>query len=116
MADFKKSARLLKKTDYDSVFSKSVKVIDSNFVILFQKTSFTSARLGMVISKKVDKRAVERNRIKRIVREVFREQKHQVCCDYVVIGRYNISKEQNSALFKSLAELFTKAQKRLKTT
>lgn len=45
-------------------------------------------RLGLAVSRKVDRRAVGRNRIKRIVREAFREQRSQLAdADYVIVAR-----------------------------
>ena len=115
MADFNKQSRLLKKSDYDVVFKKSVKVSNAHFLILIQKTSNQRSRLGLIISKKVDKRAVQRNRIKRIIRESFRNFEHFESCDYVVLGRPNLSKMKNSDLFTSLNNLWKNAQNKILT-
>ena len=46
------------------------------------------ARLGLAISKRVSKRAVERNRIKRLVRESFRRIRRQLpAIDVMVMAR-----------------------------
>lgn len=46
------------------------------------------ARLGLAISKRVSKRAVERNRIKRLLRESFRRVRHQLPpVDLMVMAR-----------------------------
>ena len=46
------------------------------------------ARLGLAISKRVSKRAVERNRIKRLLRESFRRVRHQLpAVDLMVMAR-----------------------------
>ena len=46
------------------------------------------ARLGMAVSRKVDKRAVGRNRIKRVLRETFRHLPPDLAGgDYVVVAR-----------------------------
>jgi ribonuclease P protein component len=115
LADFNKHARLLKKAEFDKVFKKSVKVSNSHFLILIQKTSNQQSRLGLVISKKIDKRAVQRNRVKRIIRESFRNFEHIENCDYVVLGRPNISNFNNSELFKSLNFLWINAQNKIRT-
>lgn len=115
MADFNKQSRLLKKSDFDIVFKKSVKVSNAHFLILIQKTSNQHSRLGLVISKKVDKTAVQRNRVKRIIRESFRNYEHLVSCDYVVLGRPNLSKINNSDLFNSLNILWKNAQNKIRT-
>ncbi|HHL31203.1 MAG TPA: ribonuclease P protein component, partial [Oceanospirillales bacterium] len=71
------------------------------------------SRLGLVISKKVDKRAVQRNRIKRISRETFRNTKFASSCDFVVLARPNITRLANKELFNSLDQLWNKAQSRI---
>ena len=49
-------------------------------------------RLGITVSTKIDKRAVIRNRIKRLVREVFRKNLSRFeGFDIVVIARKNAS-------------------------
>ena len=114
MAGLPKQARLLKKADYNSVFSKSVKVSNALFLILIHKTSNNHSRLGLVISKKVDKRAVQRNRIKRIIRESFRHTVFEETCDFVILARPNTSKFNNKTLFDSLTNLWKKAQSKTK--
>ena len=46
------------------------------------------ARLGLAISKRVSKRAVDRNRLKRLVRESFRRIRHELPhVDVLVMAR-----------------------------
>ena len=120
MAGLPKQARLLNKKDYNSVFSKSVKVSNSLFLILIHKTTNPYSRLGLVISKKVDKRAVQRNRIKRIVRESFRESiKNKIFvqnCDYVILARSKAVSCFNKDLFLSLDVLWKQSQSKIKSS
>ena len=114
MAGLPKQARLLTKADYNSVFSKSVKVSNALFLILIHKTSNTHSRLGLVISKKVDKRAVQRNRIKRISRESFRNYVFESPCDFVILARTKITLLPNDKIFNSLNDLWTQADSKIK--
>lgn len=114
MAGLPKNARLLNKADYDVVFSKSVKVSNSLFLILIHKNSYPYSRLGLVISKKVDKRAVQRNRIKRIVRETFRNADFEVHCDYAVLARGKITSLTNKEIFESINSLWIQSQSKVK--
>ena len=114
MADFPKEFRLLNQADYNSVFTKSVKVSDSLFLILIHKTSKKHSRLGLVISKKVDKRAVQRNRIKRICRESFRSHEFSINCDFVVLARAKAVTLQNKEIFSALDLLWAKAEAKVK--
>ncbi len=72
MTAFNKHRRLLKAHDFVSVFKSKPVVSNDRFFRVLAKKTAAQTRLGLVVSKKVDKRAVERNRIKRMVREVFR--------------------------------------------
>ena len=46
------------------------------------------ARLGMAVSRKVDKRAVERNRLRRLSREWFRQRRRRFAPgDFIVTGK-----------------------------
>ena len=114
MAGLPKSVRLLNKADYNAVFSKSVKVSNSLFLILIHKNSTQYSRLGLVISKKVDKRAVQRNRIKRIVRESFRNTDFETQCDFAVLARGKVTSLANKDIFESIDKLWIQAQSKVK--
>ena len=114
MADFPKKMRLLTKADFNQVFNKSVKVSNSLFLILIHKNSKSHARLGLVISKKVDKRAVVRNRIKRLVRESFRNYEFSQNCDFVVLARAKAKEHKNQALLANLNNLWSQAENKIK--
>jgi len=115
LAGLPKQARLLSKADYNSVFSKSVKVSNALFLILIHKTSKIQPRLGLVISKKVDKRAVQRNRIKRITRESFRNYTFESNCDFVILARPIVAKLSNKEVFNALNKLWAQADNKIKT-
>ena len=62
-------------------------------------------RLGMVIAKKNIPRAVDRNKIKRVMREVFRNHPSfpiDICLDIVLLVRGRISKNDNGSLYQRL--------------
>lgn len=69
MPKFPKTARLLKKSDFR--FRPYRRYFTDRFSFYFKKEG--QGRLGISISKKVLKRATDRNRIKRLLREVYRE-------------------------------------------
>ena len=114
MAGLPKNARLLNKTDYNGVFNKSVKVSNSLFLILIHKSSKSQSRLGLVISKKVDKRAVQRNRIKRIARESFRAHVFKDTCDFVILARSKAVNQTNKQLFIAINDLWDQAKIKIK--
>lgn len=71
------------------------------------------ARLGLAIAKKQVRRAVDRNRIKRIVRESFRHHQQQLASvDYVVMARRDTAAASNAELFVSLQHHWKRLIKR----
>lgn len=71
------------------------------------------ARLGLTISRKVSKKAVQRNRIKRVVREYFR--KNQVVksgIDVVFTAFPGCAELTNEALNQALDSLWQRAAQR----
>lgn len=113
---FPRQVRLLNAGDYQSVFNDtSSKVFAGEFLLLARKQA-TPARLGLIVSKKSDKRAVGRNRIKRVVRDSFRH--HQELLnglEIVFLARHGIREIENDELHKRLEkawkQLAKKAQK-----
>lgn len=79
-------------------------------MILVSPSQREESRLGLAIAKKRAKRAVDRNRLKRIVRETFRHSKAQlVGTDIVVMNRDHTHRASNIELRESLVRLFEKA-------
>jgi ribonuclease P protein component len=86
MFEFPKHNRLLTRSDFDQTIEAGSKAISSRLVIVARQTG-SPARLGLVVSKKVGK-SVERNRVKRLVRESFRHKAGTLTgWDLVVIAR-----------------------------
>ncbi len=65
------------------------------------------ARLGLAVSRKVSPRAVVRNRIKRLIRESFRQSKQKLGgLDIVIVARPQASKADVTDMGKSLQILW----------
>jgi len=70
-----------------------------------------AGRLGLAISKKSCRLAVQRNRLKRVVRESFRLHKEALSgLDVVVMSRPTASRASNRTLFDSLARHWQKCR------
>jgi len=67
-----KKNRLKKKQDFEAVFKKSRAVNGSFLFVKYKKNELDTPRFGFVVSAKVAKKAVERNRIRRILSETIR--------------------------------------------
>ena len=72
--NFSRELRLIKAEDYQYVFANAKRFGNHNFTLLVRKNDVGHARLGLAIAKKSVKLAVDRNRIKRLIRESFRHE------------------------------------------
>ncbi len=70
---FPRRVRLTKPGEYQRVFAGAKRSGDRYFTVLAAPAVADHARLGMAVSRRNAPRAVDRNRIKRVVRESFRE-------------------------------------------
>jgi len=106
MSSFPKSSRLLNAGDYQAVFSHSrYKVSCRHFLILALPNDGPGSRLGFVVAKKNVAKAVQRNRIKRQIREWFRHLKLQNSLDLIVLVRRDTDRLVNSQLAQRLQSL-----------
>ena len=114
MADFgfPKELRLLNAGDFEAVFSKNqYKVANRHFLILAMPSQQHSSRLGMVVAKKHIAKAVERNRVKRLIRETFRHTPAmQAALDQIVLVRKGADKLTNQELSNTLKSLWSDLQ------
>lgn len=84
-ASFGRSARLLKPAEFERVFTENERARTESLLVMARPNALGQARLGMVVAKRLLPRAVDRNRVKRCVRETFRMQRLGLpSCDYVV--------------------------------
>ncbi|MEN8174850.1 MAG: ribonuclease P protein component [Pseudomonadota bacterium] len=100
---FDRSRRLLTAAEFRQVFAAPKRSTDHLFTVLTRGSREGNARLGLAISRKLVRRAVDRNRIKRLVRESFRQ--HQVQLkglDVVVLARRETAGADNRQLLLSL--------------
>lgn len=112
MYRFDKTRRLLTRQDFDRVFKQAHRLTNTEFTVLFRDNTLNQARLGLVLSKKVIRKAHDRNRIKRILRESFRLRKQLPAVDVVVLARPALTKATPSDLMVNLGKLWDTLSKR----
>ncbi|MDO8305103.1 ribonuclease P protein component [Herminiimonas sp.] len=71
--DFARDRRIVKTDEFSSVFRLRPVQRTAHFVLYVCKTDLPHARLGVVAAKRLAPRAVTRNTIKRVTRELFRQ-------------------------------------------
>ncbi|MBN1254106.1 MAG: ribonuclease P protein component [Deltaproteobacteria bacterium] len=84
----RREERLRRKGDFETIAKEGTRRHTKNFLIIARKNDQGLSRLGAVASKRLGK-AVERNRVKRLMREFFRRNKDRLppSTDYVIVGK-----------------------------
>lgn len=97
---FPRTARLTRRAEFNRVFSKGRRIRTRYFTLIAAPAN-ESARLGLAIGRRCDRRAVERNRIKRMIRDVFR-QTDLPAFDVVVTASARAARQPNQSLRRDL--------------
>lgn len=113
--NFGKNLRLLNAKEYQQVFDNVTwKVSSSHFVFLSAKNLLPQPRLGLVIAKRHVRTAVQRNRIKRILREQFRLLQYDLPkVDIIILVRPHVDQQDNPQLQREIASCFQRLNKKI---
>lgn len=105
---FPKASRLLSEKEFTPVFNQPDYRVSNRFLLVLAKASdLSQARLGIVVGKKNVARSVQRNRIKRMIRESFRVRKSEFgTIDLVVLARKGLDKFASGDIQAQLNSLF----------
>ncbi|MGL4455342.1 MAG: ribonuclease P protein component [Plesiomonas sp.] len=104
---FPRELRLLTPAQFSVVFQQPQRAGSPQLTILARANNLDHARLGLTVAKKHLKRAHDRNRIKRLVRESFRLNQHELpSVDFVVIAKKGIGELSNHELTELLSKLW----------
>lgn len=102
--------RLRQSQEFRDVFKHGRRHVRAGFVVIIAPGQRTRARLGLAIAKRRVPRAVDRNRIKRIIRDSFRRIRNQLGpVDVVVLARKDTVLMSNSLLFSQLQSIWLDA-------
>lgn len=101
---FGKPLRLLNSSDFQSVFADApFRASHQHFLVLARANQLARPRLGLVIAKKHIRLSVQRNRIKRLIRESFRKQQQSLAgIDVIVLARKGMDDLPNVIIAKQL--------------
>lgn len=103
MATFSRAMRMNNPRDFSRVFRQAKRTGGGGLTILTVENSVGHPRLGLAVAKKHLKLATRRNRLKRIVRESFRQ--HQLNfanIDIVVLSRADVGQKQTAHIWAAL--------------
>lgn len=111
---YPKLRRIRKRPEYLRIQDKGKKLRTKHFMLSHMplSTQTEDSRLGITVTKKVHKRAVIRNQIKRRVREVFRRArpKFNAHGDIVIIALAGASELDFGQISRQLTFLFYKSK------
>ena len=95
-----KKQRLIQASLFGEAFAQKKNFVGRYMVFWLREGADAALRLGVVTSKKVSNRAVDRNLARRRLREIFRQHRAELSgsVDLVIIARHNL-------LFASCAEI-----------
>ncbi|MEE2027708.1 Ribonuclease P protein component [Shewanella oneidensis] len=104
---------MLTPAQFKSVFSNPIKASSAEITLLAIPNSEQHPRLGLTVAKRYVKRANQRNRIKRVIRDSFRLNQHNIPhLDIVVLVRNGVMEMENAELNKLIEKLWRKLSRR----
>ena len=108
-ACFPRVARVRAKVEFDRVFADGRRNAEP-LLALYRLDDGKPPRLGLAVSRKVDPHAFGRNRIKRVLRDRFRNLRPGLGAGaYVVVARGAAARADNAALREAFERLLQRA-------
>ncbi len=113
---FPRSCRLTLRRQFTAVYEKGRRVASSSIVLFALPNDVGECRLGITVTRKVGG-AVERNRIKRVVRDIFRRHRGTMtpALDLVVNAKPRAESASSGELEKEILSCFAELARRFKT-
>ncbi len=101
--------RLRRKSDFEAAYARGRRMGNGFFAVIATPNDSGGPRLGLAVSLRVAGSSVERNRLRRTIRESFRLHQHELpAVDLVVSARDRARDAQGSDLRESLLALWKK--------
>ena len=104
--------RIKKKKDFEIIFKKGAGFKNSSFILKVLKNGLEYSRFGFVVSQKVSKKAVERNKIRRrlseIIKNNFKNTKKGL--DLVFVSLPEVKNKDFGQLRVEIKSILTKAK------
>ncbi|MEJ1964313.1 MAG: ribonuclease P protein component [Gammaproteobacteria bacterium] len=106
-----RNARLRRKPEFESVYARGRRMGNGFFAVTARLNTEGHPRLGLAVASKLAGGSVERNRIRRVVRESFRlNQLDLPAVDIVVSARPRSKGASNGELRAAIEELWGKVR------
>ncbi|MEP7248054.1 MAG: ribonuclease P protein component, partial [Gammaproteobacteria bacterium] len=103
--------RLRRKLDFEAIKARGRRMGNGLFAVTARLNDLGSPRLGLAVASKTAGGSVERNRIRRVIRESFRLHQHELpAIDIVVSARARAKGAPNRELRSGIEELWIKVK------
>jgi len=109
---FTKADRILKRREFIALAECGQRIQNGHFIVVFSPNQLGRSRIGITVTKKVGP-AFKRNKIKRLVREYFRLNRHHLAghWDINIIAKRQAAEFSSEKAFRSLTEIFARISK-----
>jgi ribonuclease P protein component len=109
-AQLQRRVRIRKPAEFKQAFAKGFRITRAPLAAVCRPTNGADGpRLGLAIARKAAPRAVDRNRVKRLIREDFRHNQWRLpAVDLVFYGMPGLHQMNNQQLRANLAEIWLK--------
>lgn len=107
-----KKYRLTKNKDFRAVYENGNSVFLPALVMRYEKKRKSNLRFGFVVSSKIAKKNVPRNRIKRQLRSIVHQKIDKISpgFDCIIIARPGIKKHSYQQIERDVESLFKKSK------
>lgn len=106
------SSQKLKKREFKETVKKGIVLSGRFFILKISKINLNGNKFGFVVSKKISKKAVERNRMKRILREAARSNSDSIGVggNIIFFAKKELFKKTFKEVDMEIKRLFKKAK------
>jgi ribonuclease P protein component len=104
-----RARRLRRATEFRRLYAQGRRLAADGFTAVVLPNDTGSARLGLSVAARLERLAVQRNRVRRIIRESFRAHRQRLPAVDVVVGLRSAPRvADNAQLRRSLEKLWQK--------
>ncbi|MBW5803036.1 ribonuclease P protein component [Coxiella endosymbiont of Ornithodoros amblus] len=112
---FSASWRIRTTDEFRCIYATRQRIIGRYYFLYYRENEIKHSRLGVVTSKCNVRKAVWRNRVRRVVKEAFRTRKKKLpAFDIVVVAKASSVEVGNKELYQCINKLFTQLERQSK--
>jgi ribonuclease P protein component len=111
VADFSRDERIRRRSEYQKIYDRGIKAHGRLFTLFALPTDLPRGRLGIAATRKLGG-AVQRNRAKRLIREVFRRNKPVSGVDIIVVPKRELLDASLTALESEFRQILSRSLRR----